>query len=100
MHSRNQKTVEWLSYLLFLFILIFYDGFCNSNFTEICRIDLQNIIISISFQPDDVNLRLFDLTELLVLKYLRSSTLWCKDIGIRKPEFVAKAQFPKSFLQF
>jgi len=27
------------------------------------------------------------------LKYLRSTTLGCKDIGIRKSEFVAKTQF-------
>ena len=28
------------------------------------------------------------------MKYLRSTTLGCKDIGIRKSEFVAKTQFP------
>ena len=27
------------------------------------------------------------------LKYLRSTTLGCKDIGIRKSEFVPKTQF-------
>ena len=27
------------------------------------------------------------------LKYLRSTTLCCKDLGIRKLEFVAKTQF-------
>ena len=31
------------------------------------------------------------------LKYQRSSTLGCKDIGIEKLEFVAKTQFLQSF---
>ena len=31
------------------------------------------------------------------LKYLRSTTISCKDIGIRKSEFVAKTQFLSAF---
>ena len=37
-------------------------------------------------------LNLFDPTE-FNLKYLRSTTLGCKDNGIRKSEFVTKTQF-------
>ena len=49
-----------------------------------------------SLQPDSVNLwnfklRFFDQTE--SLKYLKSTTLGCKDKGIIKSEFVAKTQF-------
>ena len=50
-------------------------------------------LIPISFQPVYVNhwyfrLILFDLTEFICLKYLRYATLGCKDIGIRKSQFV------------
>ena len=53
-------------------------------------------------QPDGVNLwyfklRIFDLTEFLELKYLRSMALGCKDIEIPKLEFVAKTLL--SFLE-
>ena len=51
-------------------------------------------------QPDGVKLwyfkfRLFNLTEIIVWKFesLRSATLVCNEIGIRKSEFVAKTQF-------
>ena len=48
--------------------------------------------------PDPVNLLNFKLktirsNRIHSLKYLRFTTLGCKDIGIRKSEFVAKTQF-------
>ena len=51
-----------------------------------------------SLQDDDVNLiyfkvRFFLSNKIYSLKYQRSTTLGSKDIGIRKPEFVAKTQF-------
>ena len=36
---------------------------------------------------------LLELTEFIVWNILRSRTLGCKDLGIRKSEFVAKTQF-------
>ena len=53
------------------------------------------IIISISLQPADLYLWYFKRTLTYVTEYLRSTTLGCKDIGIRKSEFVgaAKTQF-------
>ena len=49
-------------------------------------------------QPGDVNLRYFkfrlhDITEFYGLKYLRSTTLGCKDRGIKISEYVGKTQF-------
>ena len=46
------------------------------------------ISVSLFLQPDGVNLlyfklRLFDLTEFIELKYLRSMALGCKDIEVR-----------------
>ena len=48
--------------------------------------------IPISLPPDGVNLCFFKLRSF----DLRSATLGCKDIGNKKSEFVAKAQFLKS----
>jgi len=57
----------------------------------------SNFLIPIFSQPVCVNLwyikfRIFDSKEMHSLKYLRSATLVCKDIGIRKSEFVAQPQ--------
>ena len=54
----------------------------------------SNFLIPIFSQPVCVNLwyikfRIFDSKEMHSLKYLRSATLVCKDIGLRKSEFVA-----------
>ena len=58
----------------------------------------SNFLILISVQPDGFPTLIFQ-TEIFwpnrieSLKYLRATTLGCKDIGIRKSEFVAKTQF-------
>ena len=54
----------------------------------------SNVLITISLLPDGLNflylkLRLSYLTE-FNLKYLRSMILCCKDMGIRKSDFVTK----------
>ena len=55
----------------------------------------SDFLIPISLQPDGVNLQYFKLSSNRIhsLKYQRSPTLNCKDIGIRKSGFVAKTQF-------
>ena len=63
----------------------------------------SDFIIHLSLEPNVVNfwyfkLLVFDLTEFIVLKYLRSTTSELKDIGFRKAEFVAKTQFLLIFL--
>ena len=61
---------------------------------------LQKTKILISLQPDSINfsnckLIIFDLTvfNILGLKYQRSTTSGCRDIEIKKLEFVAKSHF-------
>ena len=63
----------------------------------------SDFIIHISLQPVGVNLSYFKLRFDLIwwnrihsLKYMRSTTLCCKDIGIRKLEIAAKTQFLSS----
>ena len=63
----------------------------------------SDFIIHISLQPVGVNLSYFKLRFDLIwwnrihsLKYLRSTTLCCKDIGVRKLEIAAKTQFLSS----
>jgi len=58
----------------------------------------ENFQIAISLQPDGINLLIFQTIIIWSkiihsLKYLRSLTLKCKDIGKRKSEFVTKSQF-------
>ena len=57
----------------------------------------SNFLITIALPPDGMKLWYFKLIllELQIhsLKYIRFRTLGCKDIGIRKSEFVAKTQF-------
>ena len=58
----------------------------------------SNMLIPIFLHPDGAylwyfKLRILDLTWIHGLKYLRSTTLCCKDIEIRKLEFVTKTQF-------
>ena len=61
----------------------------------------SNVLNPILFQPDCVILGYFKLNIIIIwinivesVKKLRS-TLGCKDIGIRKSEFVTKTQFLK-----
>ena len=61
-----------------------------------------NVLIPISLQPDDVNLWQFQ-TKIIgpnKIHSLRFTTLRCKDIGIRKSEFVAKTWFLKANKNF
>ena len=51
----------------------------------------STLLIHLSLQPDVVNIILS--ARILSLKYLKSTTLGCKDIRIRKSEFAAKPQF-------
>ena len=63
----------------------------------------SNFLIPISMQPDVANLWYFKplifqtciiwSNRIHSLKYLRFTTLGCKDKGIRKSEFVTKTQF-------
>ena len=50
-------------------------------------------LIPISMKPNGVNLRLFLSNIIHSLKYQRSTTSGCKDIGIGKSEFLAKTHF-------
>ena len=63
----------------------------------------NNFLITISAQPDGENLWLFVLNDLIQqhsLKYLRFTTLGCKDIGIKKSEFWINTQFLRKFLYY
>ena len=56
-----------------------------------------NFLNPLSLHPYGVNfwyfkLRLFNLTVLINFKYLRYPTFGCKDVDIRKLQFVAKTQ--------
>ena len=73
--------------------------------THLKGIGIQSMSqIPFSLQPNVAKLlyfklRLFYLTDSYSLKYLRSTTSGCKDMGPRKSEFVAKTQFfKKKFL--
>ena len=60
-------------------------------------VDVANFIIPISLKPDGQNFKYFKhimwANIIYSLKYLRSMTLGCKDIEIKKPEFVTKTKF-------
>ena len=68
---------------MFLFITVRI--WLERNWVLATNSDFQ---IAISLKPDGVWTKIIH-----ILKYLRSLTLKCKDIGIRKSEFVTKTQF-------
>ena len=67
----------------------------NSEIKKLIVIKDFNLSHKLKLKPliFQTKIYLFYLTEFTVLNYLRSKKLGCKDIEIRKSEFVAKTQF-------
>ena len=85
-HSRYWSHFLWVALYLKTYKTCF--GIRNWVFAS-----NSDVLILIFLQPDVVHLIYFKLWILLYqisLKYLRSTTLGCKDIRIRNSEFVAK----------
>ena len=89
----DQKTLRGNSYFVnnYNLKLIFFSG---KNEKKKLRNWNFRIPLLCTLQPGGANLRTSFLTEIIAEKYIRSTTLGCKDIRISKSEFVTKTFFP------